>query len=129
MLRGRDRLHDRRAIGGLKAHLFSRVAETSGRGCSSPPTNRLRLLTCSNAGAKDHDVSSVRKPKLEALLAAHPPGTWLVLDPRMSRLLGAGKTPKAAMRKAHIPLGMSGGPDRKRPVILQVVDPTVACFF
>ena len=74
-------------------------------------------------------MSSVRKPKLEALLAAQAPGTWLILDPTMSKVLGAGKTPKAAMRKPHIPIGMSGGPDRKRPVILQVVDPTVACFF
>jgi hypothetical protein len=74
-------------------------------------------------------VPTTRKPKLEALLAGQTPGTWLILNPRMSKVLGAGKTPKAAMRKAHIPIGMSGGPDRKRPVILQVLDPTVACFF
>jgi hypothetical protein len=33
------------------------------------------------------------------------------------------------MRKAHIPRGMSGGPGSKRPVMLQIPDPTVACFF
>jgi hypothetical protein len=74
-------------------------------------------------------MSSAVKPKLDALLTGQPVGTWVVLDASMSKILGAAKTPEEAMRKAHIPRGMSGGPGSKRPVMLQIPDPTVACFF
>jgi hypothetical protein len=74
-------------------------------------------------------MSTRAKPKLDELLATQPVGTWVVLDPGMSKILGAAKTPEAAMRKAHIPSGMSGRPGNRRPVMIQVPDPTLACFF
>jgi hypothetical protein len=74
-------------------------------------------------------VSIPTKSKLDILLAEQPAGTWVVLDASMSKILGAANTPDEAMEQAHIPNGMSGGPGSKRPVMLQIPDPTMACFF
>jgi hypothetical protein len=69
------------------------------------------------------------KPKLDAVLAGQPVGTWVVLDAGMSKILGAAETLEKAMQQAEITPGLTGGPDPKRPVILQIQDPTIACFY
>ena len=74
-------------------------------------------------------ASQVTKPALDALLAGLTVGTWVVLDPGMSKVLGAAATLKQAMQQAEVPPGLTGGPDPKRPVILQIQDPTIACFY
>jgi hypothetical protein len=74
-------------------------------------------------------MATPAKSKLEVLLAGQPVGTWVILDPGMSKVLGAAKTPEAAMRKARLAPGLSGGPGSKRPVMMQIPDPTIACVF
>ena len=66
---------------------------------------------------------------LDALLAGYPVGTWVVLDPGCRRLWVRARTPAGAMRKAHIPPTSSGRAVGKRPVMLQVPDLSMACFF
>ena len=66
---------------------------------------------------------------LDALLAGYPVGSWVVLDPGMSKILGSARTPAGAMRKAHILPTASGRSKGKRPVMLQVPDLSMACFF
>jgi len=66
---------------------------------------------------------------LDALLAGYAVGTWVVLDPGMSKVLGSAPTPAGAMRKAHIPPDSSGRTVGKRPVMLQVPDLSMSCFF
>ena len=62
-------------------------------------------------------------------MAGQPVGTWVVLDPAMSKILGAAKTPEAAMRKANISPAAAGRTGSKRPVMMRVPDPSMACFF
>jgi len=69
------------------------------------------------------------KLQLAAVLAGQPVGTWVVLDSGMSKVLGAAPTLEKAMEQAAIPPGLTEGPDRNRPVVLQVQDPAVACFY
>jgi hypothetical protein len=69
------------------------------------------------------------EPKLDVLLAGQPVGTWVVLDPGMSKILGAARTPEAAMRKAHITPVTSTRAVGERPVMLQVPDPSTVSFF
>jgi hypothetical protein len=69
------------------------------------------------------------KVKLDVLLAGQPVGTWVVLDPGMSKILGAARTPEAAMRKAHVMPVTSTRAVGERPVMLQVPDPSAVCFF
>jgi hypothetical protein len=73
-------------------------------------------------------MASGTKP-LDVLLAGQPVGTWVVLDPTMSTILGAARTPAAALRRAKVP---RVAPDRsagKWPVMIQVPDPSMVCFF
>jgi hypothetical protein len=74
-------------------------------------------------------MSAPAKPKLDAVLAGHPAGTWVILDPTMSKVLAAAETLEKAMQEAAITPGLTDGPDQKRPVVLQVQDPAVACFY
>ena len=69
------------------------------------------------------------KNTLDALLAGFPVGTWVVLNPNMSRILGSARTPEGAMRKAHVAPTVSGSTTGKRPVMFQVPDPSMVCFF
>lgn len=69
------------------------------------------------------------KNTLDVLLAGFPVGTWVVLNPNMSRILGSARTPEGAMRKAHVAPTASGRAMGKRPVMMQVPDPSMACFF
>jgi hypothetical protein len=70
-----------------------------------------------------------RKPAIEALLAGQPVGAWVVLDPEMSRVLGAGRTIDEALREAKsttIPFALTTG---QPPVMIEVPDPSMNCFF
>lgn len=71
----------------------------------------------------------VTKPALDALLAGFTVGTWVVLDPGMSRVLSAAATPEEAIEKAHISPSTSDKAVGERPVMLQVPDPSMTCFF
>lgn len=64
------------------------------------------------------------KPSLDDLLAGQPIGTWVVLDHHMSRILSAAQTVEDAIREAHIDPAID-----ERPVMLQVPDPSMVCFF
>jgi hypothetical protein len=91
------------------------------------------LLTCSVGGVIDGGVDTmravaVRKPALKELLANHRVGTWVVLNCEMSRVLGAGKTPARALKKANV-APVASDTKSKRPVMLQVPDPSMVCFF
>jgi hypothetical protein len=66
--------------------------------------------------------------KLDTLLAGLAAGTWVVLDPSMSRILGTARTAEGAMRKAHLPPGTAGRSGSKRPVILQIPERSVAYY-
>ena len=68
------------------------------------------------------------RPALDALLAGHKVGTWVVLDANMSRVLGAGRTPESAMKRAGVS-PVAKDPTAKRPVMVQVPDPSMVCFF
>ena len=72
---------------------------------------------------------STHKAKLDALLTSQPVGTWVVLDPEMSKILGAARTPEEAIRRAHLPPVASDRAVGKRPVMIQVPDPSMICFF
>jgi hypothetical protein len=74
-------------------------------------------------------MSTRPKPDLDILLAGHQTGTWVVLDAGMSKVLGAAPTPEGAMRKANISPTATGPAGNKRPVMMRVPDPTMACFF
>jgi len=71
---------------------------------------------------------SAAKPNLSALLEGRPAGSWVVLNPQMSRVIGAARTPEEAIRKAHVKPVTSTRLGR-RPVVLQVPDPSMVCFF
>jgi hypothetical protein len=73
-------------------------------------------------------MSASAKPNLSALLEGRPAGTWVVLNPQMSKVLGAARTPEGAIRKAHVKPATSPRVGR-RPVVLQVPDPSMVCFF
>ena len=66
---------------------------------------------------------------LDRLLAGHRPGTWVILDPSMSRILSAAATPEEAIEMAHISPPSSERAVGERPVMLQVPDPSMVCFF
>jgi hypothetical protein len=91
-------------------------------------------LTWFSAGPKDVAIDVVMaapmtKPALDALLAGLAAGTWVVLDPDMSRILSKGSTPEEAIEKAHISPPTSDKAVGERPVMLQVPDPSMTCFF
>lgn len=66
---------------------------------------------------------------LDVLLADQPVGKWVVIDPAMSMVLSAADTPEEAIDRAHIAPSTSDRAVGERPVILQVPDPSAACFF
>jgi hypothetical protein len=70
-----------------------------------------------------------QKPSLASLLAGQEAGTWVVLTADMSRILSTASTPEEAIEKAHIPPPTSDKAVGERPVMVQVPDPTMACFF
>ena len=74
-------------------------------------------------------MSASTKPNLSALLEGRPAGTWVVLNSQMSKVLGAARTPEEAIRKAHVKPAISTGTSSRRPVVLQVPDPSMVCFF
>lgn len=74
-------------------------------------------------------MSAAVKPNLSALLEGRPPGTWVVLNSEMSKVLGAARTPEEAIRKAHVKPVTSTRTVAPRPVVLQVPDPSMVCFF
>ena len=90
-------------------------------------------MTCPIDGAIDVHVDvmaiPMTKPALDALLAGLSVGTWVVLDPGMSKVLSAATTPEEAIEKAHIPPPTSDRAVGERPVMLQVPDPSMTCFF
>ena len=69
--------------------------------------------------------------ELAELLKKHRPGTWLVLNPKMTRVLGAGPTLERAAKRAGIELKMVPETEDpgygKRPVLMQV--PTPGLYF
>ena len=76
-------------------------------------------------------AGEMAKPQvsLGRLLAGQRPGTWVVLDPSMSTVLSAAATPEEAIEKAHISPPTSDRAVGERPVMLQVPDPSMVCFF
>ena len=74
-------------------------------------------------------MSASAKPNLSHLLEGRPAGTWVVLNPQMSKVLGAARTPEEAMRKAQVQPVTSTRTPGRRPVVLQVPDPSMVCFF
>jgi hypothetical protein len=69
-------------------------------------------------------------PTLDALLAGQPAGTWVVLDPDLSRILSAAKTAEEAIRlAAQIRPPALGEATGERPVMIQVPDLSAGCFF
>jgi predicted RNase H-like HicB family nuclease len=74
----------------------------------------------------------MKKKPLDILWKNHDPGTWVILDPTMSKVIGYGETPEEAMKKAGIPTAMVKATKRnlarKRPVIMQVLDPSMKFF-
>jgi hypothetical protein len=91
------------------------------------------FLTALEKGAKNvhtlrEEANVAKRATLGALLAPHKVGTWVVLDPSMSRVLGAGRTPETAMKRAHV-APITRDANAKRPVMLQVPDPSMVCFF
>jgi hypothetical protein len=81
-----------------------------------------------NAHTLREEANVAKRARLGALLAPHKVGTWVVLDPSMSRVLGVGRTPESAMKKAHV-APVTRDANTKRPVMLQVPDPSMVCFF
>ena len=74
-------------------------------------------------------MSASVKPNLSALLEGRPAGSWVVLNPQMSKVLGAARTPEEAIRKAHVKPVTSTRTVDRRPIVLQVPDPSMVCFF
>ncbi len=70
----------------------------------------------------------MRKTTLDVLLTRHAPGTWIVLDPEMSMVMGSGKTPETAMQEAGIEPVAKAKSRRRRPVMMQVPDPKMKFF-
>lgn len=62
----------------------------------------------------------MKAPRLDKLLAGYPAGTWVVLNPRMSKVMGSARTPDAAMRKARVAPVASSRAVGKRPVLFQI---------
>jgi hypothetical protein len=73
--------------------------------------------------------TSETKPTLSALLAGQPIGTWVVLDPDMSRVLSAAPTVEEAIRQARIEPTAFDQAMGERPVMIQVPDPSMVCFY
>lgn len=69
------------------------------------------------------------RPSLGALLAGQAVGTWVVLDPDMRRILSAAQTPEEALRQAHIIPTAFDRAIGERPVMMQVPDPSMMCFY
>ncbi len=69
------------------------------------------------------------KPALDALLVGLSVGTWVVLDPGMSKVLSVATTPEEAIEEAQISPPTSDKAVGERPVMLQVPDPSMTCFF
>jgi hypothetical protein len=74
-------------------------------------------------------METEKRPSLSTLLAGQAPGMWVVLTADMSRILSTASTPEEAIEKAHIPPPTSDKAVGERPVMVQVPDPTMACFF
>ncbi len=70
-----------------------------------------------------------RTENLAELLAGHEAGTWVVLDPGMSRVLSSAPTPEEAIARAHISPPTSDKAVGERPVMVQVPDSKMVCFF
>ena len=66
---------------------------------------------------------------LAALLAGQKAGTWVVLTADMSRVLSAASTPEEAIEQAQIQPPTSDRAVGERPVMIQVPDPAMVCFF
>ena len=54
-------------------------------------------------------------------------GHWIVVDPSLTRVLAAAKTPEAALHQAGI--DPHGKTQDARPVLMQVSDPALTCLF
>jgi hypothetical protein len=69
------------------------------------------------------------KPSLSTLLAGQRAGTWVVLDADMSKILSVASTPEEAIERANIEPATSDKAVGERPVMIQVPDPSMVCFF
>lgn len=72
-------------------------------------------------------MDAQKPPSLSEVLRGQPIGAWVVLSPDMDMILGAAASPEGALQQANVDeesevLG-------NRPVLLQVPDPTLLCFF
>jgi hypothetical protein len=73
-------------------------------------------------------MRAAAKPNLASLLAGLPAGAWAVLDPGMSKVLGAARTLEGAIRKAQVKPPTSTRAAGRLPVVVQVPDPSMGCF-
>jgi len=72
------------------------------------------------------ETPNAQTPSLTSVLAGQPVGTWVILDPGMTTILSTAQTPEEALRKAAIEPDSANG---KRPVMVQVSDPSLTCFY
>ena len=91
------------------------------------------LQTCATfANVNVMETSREKKP-LSVILAGQPVGMWVVLDPDMTKIIGTALTPEEALRQAGVMSESAASSfDRvigERPVMLQVSDPKLVCFY
>jgi hypothetical protein len=80
----------------------------------------------------DNVETQVTEPSLTSVLAGQPVGMWVVLDPDMKTVLGSAETPEEALRQAGVGKSEPTAFDRgigERPVMVQVPDPSLMCFY
>jgi hypothetical protein len=74
-------------------------------------------------------VNPAKVPTTGSVLAGYRPGTWVVLKPDMTEVIGAGASPDEALRRAGIdPSPTTEDDDEPRPIMLQVLDPLIKCL-
>jgi hypothetical protein len=54
-------------------------------------------------------------------------GDWIVVDPEITRVLASASTPEEALRKAAVNLHEEE--EAKRPIVMQVPDPSLVCLY
>jgi hypothetical protein len=90
-------------------------------------------LTCQWPQATFAKVQSVDTSdttvSLQSLLRGLPVGSWVVLDAGMRTVLGTAHTPEEALRNAHVKTPDFESVVGERPVMLQVPDPSLMCFY
>jgi hypothetical protein len=95
------------------------------------PRPELERLTPRRRDRKLPAVTSTPPPSLGDLLSDQTPGTWVVIDPTMTRIICAAASPEEAMERAGIKPEASTDDDGtgNHPVMIQVMDPAGLRFY